>query len=98
MKILEKKFTYKNFEHVQLFREGNLAIYSQKIAGGKSEKFEVIIIDSHNGYEIAGQKFPPSEMYPSSNQWGVKGFTLLTYEDAMDKINVLKKKLKRAKK
>lgn len=97
MKKIEKKFKYKGFEHTQLFREDNLAIYRQKLTGSKSEKYEVIVIDSHDGYEIAGQKFPPSEMYPSSNQWGVKGFTHLTYEDAMDKINFLKKQEKRKK-
>ncbi len=91
MKILEKNFTYKGFEHSQILREGNIAIYKQKLQSGITEKFEVIIIESHNGYEIAGQKFPPSEMYPSSTQWGVKGFTLLTYEDALKKMNLLKK-------
>lgn len=95
MKVLEKNFTYKGFEHSQVLREGNIAIYKQKLQEGVTERFEVVTIDSHNGYEIAGQKFPPSEMYPSSNQWGVKGFTLLTYEDALEKFNFLKKQEKK---
>ena len=98
MKTLEKKFTYKEFEYSQIIREGNLAIYKQKLKDvDGSTRFEVIIIESHNGYEISGQKIPPSEMYPSSTQWGVKGFTLLTYDDALRKMEVLKKKEKNKK-
>lgn len=98
MKTLEKKFTYKEFEYSQILRDGNFAIYRQKLKdGGKSETFEVIIIDSHNGYEIAGQKIPPSEMYPSTNQWGVKGFTVLSYDDALKKLETLKKEEKNKK-
>jgi len=92
MKIIEKNFTYRNFEYTQLFREGKLAIYEQKLKDdGVGRWYETVIIESHNGYELAGQKFPPSEMYPSSTQWGVKGFTFQTYDDAMEKLKKLKK-------
>jgi hypothetical protein len=94
MKIIEKEFTYKNFNYKQLLRDGKIAIYQQTLKGGQKFNYEVVIIEEHNGYEIAGNKFPPSEMYPSSNQWGVKGFTFTDYDDALVKFKKLKKKEK----
>ena len=91
MKILEKQFTYKGFNFNQLYRDGKFAIYEQTKKNFKLKKYEAVVIESHNGYDLAGQHFPPSEMYPSSSQWGVKGFTIDLYEDAMNKIKYLKK-------
>lgn len=92
MKTIDKNFTYKNFDYKQLFREGKIAIYEQKLKDGVKCNYEVVVIEEHNGYEIAGNKFPPAEMYPSSNQWGVKGFTFTDYDDALIKFKKLKKK------
>jgi len=91
MKILEKEFAYKGFTFNQLYRDGKFAIYEQSKEDYEVKKYEVIVIESHNGYDLAGQHFPPAEMYPSSTQWGVKGFTLDSYEDALNKIKYLKK-------
>lgn len=90
MKILDKEFNYNGFDFTQMYRDGKYAIYKQTKKGWKSAVYEVIIIESHNGYDLAGQHFPPSEMYPSTTQWGIKGFTELTYDAAMDKIEKLK--------
>ena len=92
MKILEKEITSKGFKYTQLFREDKLAIYEQSKKGHDAKKYEVIVIDSHDGYEIGGQQVLPSEMYPSSTLWGVKGFTMESYDDALKKIKFLKKK------
>jgi hypothetical protein len=91
MKILEKEFTYKGFIFNQLYRDGKFAIYEQSREDFKVKKYEAVVIESHNGYDLAGQHFPPAEMYPSSTQWGVKGFTLDSYDDALDKVKYLKK-------
>jgi hypothetical protein len=91
MKILEKELTHKGFNYKQLYRDGKFAVYEQSKDGYKFKKYEAIVIESHNGYEIAGVYCPPSEMYPNASQWGDKGFTLDTYEEAMDKINYMKK-------
>ncbi len=71
MKILEKHITYKGFDLHQKYRDGKFAIYEQSKNDLHSKWYEAIIIESHNGYEIAGNYCPPSEMYPSPNQWGV---------------------------
>ena len=92
MKILEKEITSKGFKYTQLLREDKLAIYEQSKKGHGIKKYEVIVIDSHDGYEIGGQQVLPSEMYPSSTLWGVKGFTMESYDDALKKMKILKKK------
>lgn len=91
MKILEKELTHKGFNYKQLYRDGKFAVYEQSKDGYDFKKYEAIVIESHNGYEIAGNYCPPSEMYPNASQWGDKGFTLDTYEEAMKKINQMKK-------
>ena len=93
MKILEKEFSSKGFDYKQVYRDGKYAIYEQTKKGWKLKNYEAIIIESHNGYELGGQKIPASEVYPSTTQWGVKGFTLLDYDAALEKINKLKKQI-----
>lgn len=77
-------FTKKKFLHKQIKREGEFAIYERQ-KEGQSKHYEVVIIRSHNGYELAGNKFPPAEMYPSDSQWGVFGWTRPTLEKAEEK-------------
>jgi hypothetical protein len=92
MKKLEKKFTNKGFSFKQIIREGDIAIYEQKLLDAEkpTPRYEVIIIKSHNGYEINGTKFPPSEMYPSSTQWGKNGWTCLDMESAQKRFKKVK--------
>jgi hypothetical protein len=94
MKILEKQLSHKGFDFKQLYRDGKFAIYEQTKEGSEFKKYEAIVIESHNGYEIAGNYCPPAEMYPNASQWGERGFTLDSYEDAMEKIKALKKQKK----
>jgi len=92
MKKLEKKFTNKGFSFKQIIREDNVAIYEQKLIDNENPtpRYEVIIIKSHNGYEINGTKFPPSEMYPSSTQWGKNGWTCLDMQAAQKRFKKVK--------
>ena len=93
MKILEKSFERKKFQYDQIYRKGNLAIYTQKNVEYGSLTYEAIIIKSHNGYEIMGTKIPPSEVYPCDSQWGDFGWSYQTLEEAKNK----KKELEEAK-
>lgn len=88
MKTLPTEFTEKGFTHRQIYRDGDLAIYER--TKGSARHFEVVCIGSHNGYEIAGAKIPPSETYPPSTQWGSKGWTKPTLESAEQKLSELK--------
>lgn len=92
MKKLEKTFTKKGFIYEQLKRIGNKAIYTQKKDSAQNAwmRYEVIVIKSHDGYEIAGNKIPAGEVYPSSTQWGAAGWTYVDLQDAENKFKKLK--------
>jgi hypothetical protein len=87
MKKLPLEINKKGFVYTQIKRVNDVAIYKQKNLdiAVKSEWFEVIKIKSHNGMTLGGNYIPPSEMYPSSTQWGVSGFTYQNQKDAETK-------------
>lgn len=88
MKKLEKEFTSLKFNFKQVMREKDYAIYERWYEDNEYNKhYEVIKIKSHNGYEIAGNKIPPSECYPGSNSWGTDGFTCVTKEAAIKRLD-----------
>jgi hypothetical protein len=62
--------TLKNYGHemVQIKRTDVAAIYS------KGHGFEVILIQKHDGYEIAGNKVEPAEHFPKNEDWGKSGW------------------------
>ena len=76
-------------------RDGDVAIYKKQLDEENSEayNYEVIAIKRHNGYEIAGVKMPPAEMYPSDSQWGEWAFTCIDREDADKRFVQLREKL-----
>jgi len=57
MKKLNKQFTSRGFEHKQITRNGDKAIYERNLIGSDRKHYEVIKIQSHNGYEIAGKHY-----------------------------------------
>jgi hypothetical protein len=88
MKKIEKTFTSKSFTHNQIHREEDFAIYERFLDSTPENKhYETIKILSHNGYSIGGQTYPASEYYPSSNGWGVDGFTSVTKKDAYERLD-----------
>lgn len=59
----------------QIFREGNAAVYR---VDTKPPHFEAIVIGIAKANFIDGkwqESGEPREIYPSSEQWGTKGFT-----------------------
>lgn len=95
MKILEDNFNSKGFNLSLVKREGDVAIYKKTLENSESgeSNFEVIAIKRHNGYEIAGIKMPPAEMYPSNTQWGDWAYTCTDRESADKRFVQLKEKL-----
>jgi hypothetical protein len=92
MKHLMPEFHKAGFDFKLLLRDGDIALLRKTKPGFSFESYEVAIIQRHNGYEIAGVKIEPGENMPSSEQWGVKGWTCRTYDDACTKFNALKDK------
>jgi hypothetical protein len=92
MKKLDKTFTSNGFEFKQIHREDMFAIYERKYIDSKADAhYEAIKIQSHNGMEIAGNKIPPSEYYPSSNSWGRHGYTCISRENAYKRLDRMMK-------
>jgi len=99
MKKLEMKFKKWNFNFIQLERKGKYAIYEKfliappqpKRTGAKEESigFEVIVIQKQKEHERFGQTFPAKELYPSSETWGMYGFTFCTLVGAYEKYKEL---------
>lgn len=69
-------------------RAGDVAIFHGKRIGGRSETWECIHIQSHNGREIGGKFVEPAEYPPGNEQWGAKGWTYQNPELARDRFEV----------
>ena len=92
MKKLDKEFESAGFKYKQIHREDMFAIYERGyINTTKDPHYEAIKIQSHNGMEIAGNKIPPSEYYPSSNSWGRHGYTCVTKKEAYTRLDKMMK-------
>jgi len=85
MKTLTE-YARNGFKFTLVCRDGNVAIFEEF---GSRDHYEVIIIQSHQGREIAGKHFPPSEYPPSNEQWGTKGWTYKTLGAASAKFHQL---------
>ena len=93
MKTLPTTFTSNGFDHQQLDRIGDIAIYARSREGGGQEHFEIIRIKSHNGFKIGTmtERSEPAEMYPTAEQWGTNGWTVNDKEKALEKFRELTK-------
>lgn len=79
-------FTKSGWKFSQVERFGDWAVY-EKQKGERIKSWELIKILRHDGREFVGQFFPPSEMYPSSSQWGNLGWTFTSKKQALKKFN-----------
>lgn len=86
MKILEKSFRKNGFDFEQVFRQGNVAIYKQTKAEQPGNiHFEVGKIRENKARDQFGQHFEACESWPSSEEWGVRGFSYFSFEEANNK-------------
>lgn len=92
MKPLPLTFTgtgpQKGFEFKQLARNNRYAVYVKQKPHG-TPTWEVIEIQKRKEWVIAGKTLPAKESFPSPEEWGVKGWSDMTFEDAMDRYNRL---------
>lgn len=77
MKVLPLEFTKNGYKFKQIKRTGAIALYKKTPFSTSNFGYEVIIITSHNGYNLGGSFIEPSETYPSSSLWGQKGWTYM---------------------
>jgi hypothetical protein len=82
------EFSRNGFNYRQITREGNAAIYEQIWSGcsNPSVCYEVVRIRRREGFQIDGRFVEPAEVYPTSDAWGVDGFTLTDKDAAFAKL------------
>jgi hypothetical protein len=89
MKQLNIEFTKGGIHYKQLERTESKAIYEQ-LYEEKNVGYEVIRIGSHSGLTLFGKEVPASETYPTTDSWGIRGWTYRTLDKAKEKYNTLK--------
>jgi len=89
MKLIPDEFVSKGFTYTKVKREGDKAIYKQTHKEATSFRYEVVVITRHNGYKLGESFIEPSEVYPGSSLWGIRGWTCGTIEDAERRYNDL---------
>jgi len=89
MKPIDNQFTKHGFTHTLKTREGRWCVFER--TKGSVTHYEVVMPVVTNTECVDGKwiKCGPREVYPSTEQWGARGFTLLTYQDALDKLRAL---------
>jgi hypothetical protein len=88
---LETEFYSRGFCHEQTRRVKFTAIYARfkRSDPKKVIHYEVVTITPGKPYNIAGIDFPAKEQYPSSEQWGEKGWTYRVEDQARAKFEEL---------
>lgn len=98
---IETTFIRNGFYFEQLRREGNIALYQKfpvhprtlQVEEGSEPSYEVIRIRVQQATTItvgnAVFEVTEKEIYPRDTAWGIDGFTLNLYDDALDFYNTL---------
>ena len=89
MKKLPAVFRSGGFDFKLLARDGDIALFRKTKPRLRFESLEVVIIQRHETFEIEGKLIPAGEHLPSSEQWGVKGWTYSDRLSADRKFNQL---------
>lgn len=76
------------FQFAVVHRESNLAVFLGTKEGSSCQNYETIHIQSHNGRLIHGNEVEPAEYPPSDSQWGTKGWSFDSLDDALAKLKV----------
>jgi len=86
-KLLPKVFRRTGFTYRQIACETDAAIYEQVWNGchNPSVCYEVIRIRQREAFQIGGRLVEPAELFPTSEAWGVDGFTLIKKDAAFRK-------------
>lgn len=89
-KPLPSPYIKNGFEHTQLFRNGDFALFHKVHLDPHFDAgFEVVIITRHEGYELGGNMVEPAECFPSPEMWGIRGWTFQNLLAAKWKYNKL---------
>ncbi len=86
MKPIPEQFKKYGWIHTLVKRDGEVCLYRKaKIGdatGAEIESWDVIEVQRHGEFSLAGNIFPAAETYPPSESWGCDGFSYPTRERA----------------
>lgn len=82
-------FARNGYDHHQITREGDIAIFRRRRTGGQHEHYEVVRIREHGERVMGGVTIPAGEHYPSSEKWGKDGWTYTSFPEAQAKLATL---------
>jgi hypothetical protein len=91
MRPLATEFKKDGFDHKVIRRENMVALVEKKHRDHSLPSYEVVRIQTHEGYEIMGRYVEPSEFMPRTAEWGIHGFTYTDLEDAEKKFKSMLK-------
>lgn len=86
MKTLPLEFKRDGFTHKQVVRDGNVAIYERTKPEHSQPHYEVVIIREHKARDTGNFKVEAGEHYPSSEEWGIYGWTYGTLDLAKTRL------------
>jgi hypothetical protein len=88
MRLIPESFEKNGWQFRQIERRNQWALFERRKPGGKPH-YECVRIRSHNGFKIPGTETmaEPAEIYPSNETWGRDGFTLLSLERGIAKLD-----------
>ncbi len=87
MKLLPKDLRHDGFDLHQIYRDGIIAIYRQ--IKGRIESYEVIRIKEVKEKMLFGRKIDAHEAYPASEEWGERGWSYNTLDEARCRVKAL---------
>jgi hypothetical protein len=90
---LATEFERDGFKYQQIARDGHAAIYEQKWTKCPNPTvcYEVVRIRKRDAFQINGRFVEAAEVYPSSDTWGVDGFTFTDKDAALAKLREVAK-------
>lgn len=83
MELLPTEITKGRFKFIQQLRNDKAAIYQQWL-GKDFIAYEVIKIKHQKAGEFNGIKYQEKEAYPSTNEWGLNGWTTKDHRRAKE--------------
>ena len=98
MEKLPLTFKKDQFDYKQIMRDDEKALYAQGYASSDGKTFDIVAYEvikirqqKANTVSIGGVdvEFKEKELYPSSEQWGMFGWTFLKLENAKQRYDVI---------
>ena len=89
MKLIAAEFNKGGFTHKVIDRRGRVLLVERRHRDVAHPHWEVVRIRVSPEKVVFGVPRPECEVYPSSEDWGKRGWTYLTLEDARAKFDSL---------